>query len=209
MGQIRKFKCEGKDMPLYETIPTRTLLPQNAVDPTSDLPELVHFDDTARSVFFDFSKSAPATIAPQTTVDEAIHDIKVLHLPMLLVEDKGRIVGLVSHEDLLSEKPLTLMQENSLDREEVTVAMLMKPHNKIVVIDIANLKNARVGHIVNTFKEHSVDYILVVKKSKEEKHLIKGLFSASQVSRQLHADITSLIMKSPDSILELHKERKV
>lgn len=195
-------------MPVYETIPTRTLLQHNEVDATSDLPELVHFYDTARSVFFDFSKNTPPLIPPQTKIDEAIHDLRLLHLPMLLVEDKGKIIGLIGQEDLLSEKPLRLMQEKSIDRNEITVEMLMRPHHKILVIDINNLKNAKVGHIVKTFKEHSVSYILVVKKSKGEKHLIKGLFSASQISRQLHADITSTISKEPETILELHKERK-
>jgi CBS domain containing-hemolysin-like protein len=196
-------------MAIYETIPTGTLSRQNEVDATSDLPELVHLDDTARSVFLNFHKALPVIISPQTKLDEAIFDMKALHLQLLLVEDKGKIVGLIGQEDLISEKPLTLMQQKGLRREEITVDMLMKPRNKILVIDILNLRNAKVGHIVKTFKENAVNYILVIKKGQGERHLIKGLFSASQIGRQLHADIISNIDRTPESIIDLHKERKV
>lgn len=196
-------------MTMYETIPTGTLAIDNQVDSTSDLPELVHLDDAARSVFLNFNKSLPAIIPPSTSLDEAIHDMKTLHLQLLLVEDKGKIVGLIGQEDVTSEKPILIMQQKGLSRNEITVDMLMKPRHKILVMDIVNLRNAKVGHIVKTFQDNSVSYILVIQKTRGEKHLIKGLFSALQIGRQLHADLISNINKSPESIIDLHKERSV
>lgn len=195
-------------MAIYKTIDTTTLSKQNEIDLTSDLPELVHLDDSARTVFIDFSKATPATVSPSTTIDEAMHDLKVLHLQLLLVEDKGTIIGLISHEDIRSERPLRIMQEKGLSRDEITVEMLMKPRSSILVIDTNNIRNAKVGHLLNTLKDNSANYILVVRKLKGDKHLIKGVFSASQIGKQLHVDLSTIGTKIPDSIIDLHLERK-
>lgn len=209
MGAKTNFKSWEFRMAIFESIPTMMLSRNNElILPTENLPELVHLDDSAKSIFIDFSHISPAIIPPQTPIDVAIHEMKVRHHQMLLVGEKGQVVGLISFEDVVSERPIRLMHEKGLSRAEITVDLLMKKSDQIVVIEIGNLKNAQVGHIINTIKEHSACYILVVRKLKGNKHLIKGLFSASQIGKQLHVDISSILTKSPETIVELHKERK-
>lgn len=196
-------------MAIYESIPTLKLDNNELITPGDHLPELVHLHDDAKTVFIDFSKMPPATITPQTPIDLAIHEMKLHHQHMLLVEDNGQVVGVISFEDLISERPLRIMQEKAISRQEITVELLMQPRDQILAIDILSLRHAKVGHIINTIKENAAHYILVIKKQKNNKQLIRGLFSASQIGRQLHLDLFSALTKMPETIVELHKERSV
>lgn len=195
-------------MAIYETIPTTRLAKQNEIIETTHLPELVNLDDSAKSVFIDFSKHKAATVPPQMPIDVALHEMKSRHIQMLLVIEEGQVIGLISQEDLMSERPLLLMQEKSLRRSEVAVDSLMKPRRDILTIETVNLKNAKVGHIINTIKENNAPYILVVKKLSAGKQQILGLFSAIQIGRQLHWDLSSTLTKTPQTIIELHKQRR-
>lgn len=196
-------------MASYEIIPTMKLSFHNELtSPGKHLPELVHLNDDAKSVFIDFSKVMPATITANTTIDTAIQEMKQRQQTMLLIEEKGQVIGLISIEDLVSERPIRLMQERDLSRSELTVNLLMTPYNEILVMEITSLRHAKVGHIISTIKTHATYYILVVKKQKNGKHLIKGLFSASQIVKQLHTDISSIVTNTQPTIAELYKERK-
>ncbi|MBA2653848.1 MAG: CBS domain-containing protein [Gammaproteobacteria bacterium] len=197
-------------MAIFETIPTLNLFKNNELTSMEEkLPELVKLNDSAKSIFTDFAKVFPATIPPKSSIDVAAHEMKVRHQQMLLVEENRQVIGLISFEDILSERPLQLMQAKGLNRAEITVEMLMSPREHIIVLDISHLKNAQVGHIINTIKAHSAYYILVVKTLRSNKHLIKGLFSATQIGKQLHSDLSSILTKEPKTIVELNKERKV
>lgn len=197
-------------MAIYETIPIIKLSKKNEIiSPIEDLPELVHLYDNAKYVFIDFAKKMPATTTPKTSIDDASHEMQLRHSQILLVENEGAIVGLISYDDMRGEKPLKLLEERRLPRKEVTVEMLMRPAAQIHTLDYSQLKNAQVGHIVNTIKKHHALYILVVKRLKLDQQIIRGLFSASQISKQLHIDISAILTKSPETIIELHLERKI
>jgi signal-transduction protein with cAMP-binding, CBS, and nucleotidyltransferase domain len=209
MGEGKEIKGKDINMATYDAIPTSKLSNHNELVSVTNLPELVHMEDSARTVFVDFSRTAPVTITPDTPIDEAIQKMKLKNAQMLLVVTNGHVTGLISQEDLLSEQPMRLMRQKRLNRNELTVDMLMIPQKNVLVIDHLHLKNTQVGHVINTLKSEGVYYILVIKKSKSNKHLIKGLFSASQIGRQLHVDLSSILTKSPETILELQEERKV
>jgi signal-transduction protein with cAMP-binding, CBS, and nucleotidyltransferase domain len=195
-------------MAIYESIPTFKLAKDNELISCKTLPELVHLDDSATSIFIDFSEHMIATISPQAAIDVAIHEMKMHHQQMLLVEQANRIIGLVGYEDVVSERPLRIMHEKKLNRSEITVEMVMKTANQILAIDSASLKHAQVGHIINTIKEHAAHYLFVIKKRKDGKHVIKGLFATSQIGRQLHIDLVSLFNTKLETILDIHYERK-
>jgi hypothetical protein len=150
----------------------------------------------------------PATISPDAPIDVAINEMRIRHQPMLIVQDKEQVVGLISFEDLVSERPLRMIQEKGLTRAEITVDLLMSTCDQVLTIDSRKLRHALVGHILKTIKDHSAYYILVIKKQRHGKHVIKGLFSASQIGRQLHLDLSAILEKSPETIVDLHQERK-
>jgi aromatic ring-opening dioxygenase catalytic subunit (LigB family) len=80
--------------------------------------------------------------------------------------------------------PVRLAEDNQLDHSEITVAMLMQPQRDIKVLELQHLRDARVGHIVATLHDLEEKYVLVV-----DHDIVCGLFSSSQVSRQLGRNI--------------------
>jgi hypothetical protein len=78
--------------------------------------------------------------------------------------------------------------------------MLMEPRTRIQVLDFNQLHDAKVGHIVATLHHIEESYLLVV-----DEGVISGLFSASQISKQLGRNIMDL-QEPAHSLAELIRE---
>ena len=182
----------------YETLPTTSLPKEGVILPTHEMPELVHLDDPAFSVMTDFNRMTPHTIAPNETMDDALNEMKVKGVHLLLVINKqGNIKGIIGSEDILGEKPIQLIQQRRVHRSQVLVKMIMVPLDQISAFDCEVIEHARVGNIVNTLKALQTHYVLVVKINADKKtQLILGLFTTSQISKQLHMDIANSIAKA-------------
>lgn len=197
-------------MAKYESLPTITISPEQTILPSHDLPELVRLDDPATSVMTDFTHTPPHVISPDKSMDEALNEMKITGVHLLLVTDAaGHLQGIISSEDVLGEKPIKLIQEKRITRENVTVQMLMIPVDSIIAFHIESIDSARVGHIVKALADHKRLYALVTGHSKaSDKTLIRGLFTAAQISKQLHTDLRNAIA-SVGSISELQKRHEV
>lgn len=182
----------------YEIWETTPLVSDNKLLFPTELPEVVHVNDSALDVMLDFNLSQPFTIKPEQLIDDAAAEMKVRNVHMLLVTTETRqIIGLISSEDILGEKPIKLSQERRLARHKIMVKMVMVPQTKILTFDMDTLHHAKVGHIINTMKKHQQHYALVVKKSNNgAQQVVQGLFSTSQISKQLHVDITSPLISA-------------
>lgn len=173
----------------YYAIPTIQLKTDSVCEYPPGLPEVVHLDDPALDVMTDFKKYKPYTITLEGTIDEALIEMKACGVRSLLVTDKERhLLGLISSEDLLGEKPVKVMKERSITRADLQVNMLMTQQSYLEVMDFAKLGHAKIGDIVETLLKLQQHYVLVVEEH-GEKQCIRGLFSASQISRQLGKDV--------------------
>lgn len=191
----------------YELIPTISLQKTGVKLRSQILPELVHLEDPAFSVMSDFSQSTPITIDPDEPMDEALNEMKVKGVHLLLVVNSEKdIIGLISSEDLLGEKPIKIIQENRISRSQILVKMIMEPINKIAAFDIEAVEHARVGNIVQTLQSLRTHYALVVQTDEKGIQIIRGLFNTSQISKQLHTNIANSISKA-QSLSELQKRR--
>lgn len=206
MTKRKFYKTIGDIMVKYELLPTISLQTSGARLRSQTLPELVHMDDPAFVVMTDFSQSTPLTISPDETMDDALDEMKVRGVHLLLVTDaENNIIGLISSEDILGEKPIQIIQENRIQRAQVLVKMIMVPIDKMVAFDEADIEHARVGNIVATMQELRTHYALVVQNHEEgKKQTARGLFNTSQISKQLHQNITSAITKA-QTLSELQK----
>lgn len=167
--------------------------------------EIVHMDDPALAVMTDFSLVLANTINQNETIDNALNEMKLHGVHMLLAtDDEQTISGIISSEDLLGEKPIKLLQHSRVERSNITVKMLMTTIKDIIAFDIDTIQQARVGNIVTTMKAFKQHYALVLRTKGDNAPFIRGLFSTSQISKQLHKDIASLIFKA-ESISELQK----
>jgi len=196
-------------MAKYEILPTVEIQPSKAkLAIHSALPELVHLDDPALSVMIDFKLFPAQTIHPEESIDDALNKMKIegIHL-LLITKPDNSVVGIVASEDILGEKPITILQERRIQRSQIKVSMIMTPSNDIIAFDHAIVQEMKVGNIVNTLKAFQQHYALVVKSETDNTQSIRGVFNTSQISKQLHMDIAN--SNSNLSVSELRKNDKI
>jgi len=158
---------------------TTFLLPQREF-------EAVTVDDPAIRVMTDFREVRALTVPPGVSMDSAYQRMLVNGVRMLLVVDeKNVIVGLITSVDVEGEAPLKLMQERALQREELRVADIMTACAQLEVIDMRDVEHARVGHVVASLKAAGRQHAMVVERDAQDSQRLCGLFSATQIARQL------------------------
>lgn len=177
----------------YELLPV-TVIQSNLQLSTHPLPELVHLDDPALSVMIDFEKIAPYTAQLNDTMDNVSHKMNMSGVHFLLVIDhQTHVRGIIGPEDIFGEKPIQLIEECRISHRMVLANMLMIPVSKLIVFDCETIQSARVGHVVKTLSEYKKSYAIVVHSEKNNERIICGIFSASQISKQLHMELDQAI----------------
>jgi len=165
---------------------TVSLPPGAVVTHPDELPELVHMNDPATTVFTDFRREQPATVAPDVDIDRALTQMKHSGNCVLLVIDEDQhLLGEITADDIMGDKPVRLTESTRMGRNQITVKMIMTPASRVSVLEIEHLRDARVGHIIATLNALESRHVLVV----ENGGLIRGVYSAAQISRQLGHNI--------------------
>jgi len=160
---------------------TVLLPPDTRVMHPDALPELVHLDDPAMSVFTDFTREPPLTIKPDVSIGHALEKMKHAGICVLLViDEEQRLLGEIVADDIMGDKPIRLAESTGLDHRNITVGMLMMPRDRIRVLEFEQLHSASVGHIIATLHALESRYVLVVDNGS-----IRGLYAAGKMSRQL------------------------
>jgi hypothetical protein len=75
--------------------------------------------------------------------------------------------------------------ERGIRREELVVRDIMTPQDRLEVLNLADVRVAKVGHIVATLKQSGRQHALVVDVGEGGRHTVRGVFSATQIARQL------------------------
>lgn len=154
--------------------------PPHSVAPT------VGLDDPAETVMTDFRKVRALVVLDHVTMDAAYRRMQSQHVRLLLVVDEGhRVVGLVTSTDIEGEKPLRVQQQRGIRRSEILVGDVMTARDRLEVMDMDDVRHAKVGHVVATLKAVGRQHALVVDSDRHGRQTIRGLFAASQVARQV------------------------
>ena len=154
--------------------------------PTQVVPEQVTLDDSAVSVMTDLNRVTAVIILPGDTVDEAHHRMIQRGVRMLLAVDQDRrVLGLVTATDILGEKPVQVAFQRGLKRGEILVRDIMTPQERLEVLDMEDVRAAKVGHVVATLKKAGRQHAIVVERNARGRQTVRGLFSATQIARQL------------------------
>lgn len=171
----------------YSPIPSRSL----ASCPPCGLPETmvppkVAIDSPAIEVMTDLRRIPAASIQSELTWAQANHAMILRGVRLLLVvAENGTVIGSVSAADLLGERPLQLATERQLNRDELTVRDLMVPADSADAIDLGDVLRSEVGHVVATLQRLGRQHLLVVDSDAAEGPMVRGIFSATQIARQL------------------------
>jgi len=158
--------------------------------PSQALPERVALDNPAIDVMTDLQCVSAVVIRPKDTVDEANRRMLQRGVRLMLVLDHARrIDGLITATDTLGEKPMRVVAERGCLHEEVLVRDVMTPQSLLEVLDMKDVLRSRVGHIVATLEQAGREHAMVVEYGERRVQTVRGLFSLSQIVRQLGAAI--------------------
>jgi CBS-domain-containing membrane protein len=152
-------------------------------------PGRVTLDDPAFAVMTDLREVAAATTSPEETIGQAQAQMirRSVRLLFVLGPDKV-VVGIITATDLLGEKPMRFAQSHAVAHAEIQVADLMTPAADLEALPLLDVAQMRVGHIVATLKNVGRQHLTVAEDGGQR---IRGLFSASQVARQLGVELQS------------------
>ena len=158
--------------------------------PTQPVPEKVMLDDPALPVLTDFKRVTAVIILPGDTMDEAHRRMIQRSVRLLLVVDQDRkVLGVITADDILGEKPMQIIAHRSIRREELLVRDVMTPQDRLQVLDLEHVRAAKVGHIVATLKAAGRQHALVVEIDGSGRQKVRGMFAATQIARQLGVTI--------------------
>jgi CBS domain-containing protein len=171
----------------YPPLPSVMLQPGvGYAQPTQVVPEKATLDDPAVNVMTDLTRVTAVIILPGDTVDEAQRRMLQRGVRLLLVVDQDRkVVGVITTTDILGEKPVQAASERGLRREEVMVRDIMTPQERLDVLAMDDVRGAKVGHIVATLKKAGRQHSVVVEHDAHRRQIVRGLFSTTQIARQL------------------------
>jgi len=154
--------------------------------PRQILPEKVGLEEPAMRVMTDFTIVTAYTIFPLETIEAA--RAKMIHRGvrmLLVVDDQNHILGLITATDLTGEKPMQVVQTQGIRHHDVMVKDIMTPRERLDVLCAEDLQTACVGDVVRTLKTQGRQHALVVERTPDRGQILRGMFSVSQISRQL------------------------
>jgi len=176
----------------YKPLPMMRMPAAVVCQPPVVGPKPVKTDMPAIDVMTDLRQVAAATIRANATLAQANRTMIARGVRLLLVVSViGEVEGLITAHDIQGERPVNLMRERGGKHTELTVADLMTPRAAIQVLTIESVLRAEVGHVIATLKDAGRQHALVVDKDPlTGEDFVRGIFSATQIGRQLGMPIS-------------------
>lgn len=142
---------------------------------------------SALEVMTDLRFIPAGTVRADIDVDTATQKMIARGVRSLLVIDSDDIVvGILTSRDLLDDRTAAVMHERGISFDEVKARDIMTACDRIEVLQLQDVLSARVGDIVETLRHSGRQHALVVEQETfSGKDTIRGVFSASQIARQL------------------------
>lgn len=189
----------------YTRLPARSL-DQNAglLRPACILPERVGLENPALDVMTDFRRLTAFIATPGDTITQAEERMIRRKVRLLFVMDTlDRVAGLITSTDIQGEKPLKIVQNRGIRRDEVLVADIMTPVDRLEAVDFDDIAHARVGHVLETLKARGRQHALVIEHT-EGRQMVRGLLSLSQLCKQLGVAVETT--EVADTFLEIEQQ---
>lgn len=170
----------------YPALATGSVSPAGCFVSTSLTPPPVRLDSPALQVMTDLTRIPAACIPANALLAEANQSMIHRGVRMLFVVDEAKqLQGVLTASDVLGERALQAAQNHGLARDELRVAHIMTPASRLDTIELAMVTRAEVGHVVATLKACGRQHAFVVDRDAHRRQFVCGVFSATQIARQL------------------------
>lgn len=184
--------------------------------PVQSLPERVALESPALEVMTDLRQVTAVTTEPEASVEDANAKMMRNGVRLLFVTDaEHHVLGLITATDILGEKVVQAMFERGVSRPEVLVREIMTPRERLEAIDMHEVRGAKVGHVLSTLKQAGRQHAIVVEIHEPSFHdklvmlprvgasqTVRGLFSTTQIARQLGLSLHSVELATTFSEVE-------
>jgi CBS-domain-containing membrane protein len=176
----------------YAELSHIALRPGSGYKRPAEVPKSHRLDNPALEFMTDFQVVAPVTIEPHASIDGALEKMKHEGVRMLLVvNEHEHVIGVITSRDIQGEKPIEVAEDGRIPRSQITVEAIMTPEASIQALNLLSVRNAQIGHVVETLHRLDRQHTLVVEVDQDAgTEMIVGLFSTSQISKQLKFDVT-------------------
>lgn len=189
----------------YQPLPSRRMAPgtrYHRLFPRPSAPP-VKLASAATDVMTNLKRVPAVTIGPDEPLDDANRKMLANRIRLLLVVDEtDRILGVLTATDVLGEKPIRHAQRTRGRRDEILVRDIMTPEAELEVMALHDVERARVGHMVAHLQQVGRQHALVVERDANGHDEVVGLFSSSQISRQLGTTV------APPAVARTFAERE-
>lgn len=144
------------------------------------------FDSPAVDVMTDLTQVAAVVIEPQATMESAHSYMMRRGVRMLLALDKDEnLAGIITANDILGERPVSLVRDQRIRHSDILVSDVMTPAARLDAFEMRHVARANVGHIISSLQQLRRHHALVVQHGDDGQPEIRGIFSLSQIARQL------------------------
>ena len=155
-------------------------------------PKSVTLESPALDVMTDLRHTHAAVIEPHVTLESANAYMMQRGVRSLLVLNQDRALGgIITSTDVLGEKPLRFIEERRVKHHEILVSDIMTPLDRLEAIPLEEARHAKVGHVISSLRDTGRQHTLVIEKHALGKVLVCGIFSLTQIEKQLGALIES------------------
>jgi CBS domain containing-hemolysin-like protein len=155
------------------------------VRPEHERLERVEMSSPAHKVMTDLTRSKAVTTQAHVSLDNVHQHMIHNGVRMVLVTDtQNHVVGLLTATDLLGPRPLQMAVELGLAHDKLRVEHVMTPARNVQVLTYRDVTHADVQEIVDTLRDAARQHALVMEPT-EHGQQIRGIFSISQIERQL------------------------
>jgi predicted transcriptional regulator len=134
-----------------------------------------------------------AVIEPDVTMESANAYMMLRGIRSLLVLNQDKLLaGIITATDILGEKPLRFIQERCVKHNEILVSDIMTPLDQLEAIPMSEVQHARVGNIIASLCDTGRQHTLVIENGVDGKPVVCGIFSLTQIEKQLGTTIPSV-----------------
>ena len=145
----------------------------------------------ALEVMTDFAADTPHVVTADRPIDEALRDMIVFGVRLLLVVRDVDVIGVVTSYDIQGERPIQFLHDPFRSatphrRVDVTVGDIMTPIRDLRPLRYRWVIGASVGDVAEHFRATSDMHLLVAADDgTEQGAVIRGVFSRTRLDRQL------------------------
>lgn len=174
----------------FSALPLENLDGVSGIVQPTPRTQSVTLESSATMLVTDFSVSHPYTLPTGSSIAQALETMKQAGIRLLmLVNASGNFTGVVNARELIGGRRITLaMQKHQISRDEVTVEMIQTPRSELHSLSYARISHASVGDLVETLKSSGDQHVLITEPDGSGASRIRGIISASNISRALGVD---------------------